>query len=279
MGGQLAPVRAVPRAAGVSLSLGPGSAPGHGWAAGSGPGGASGRGRAAVTGSRFCSWSWVGSWLRSGRCLGRQACRCHWVPVLLLVMGGQLAPVRAVPRAAGAPPLPGPGSAPGHGWAAGSGPGGASGRGRAAVTGSRFCSWSWVGSWLRSGRCLGPRARRRHWVPVLLLATGGQPTPVRAVPRAAGVLPSLGPGSAPGHRCAQPTPARTAPRATGAPPSPRTGSAPPARQSWASSSTRSSRPSAPCERAAMCHALRSKASPWRSRARSRPSSQARSPSL
>lgn len=50
-------------------------------------------------------------------------------------------------------------------------------------------------------------------------------------------------------------------------------------QSWDSSSTRSSRPSEPCESAAMCQALRSNASPCRSRAFSRPSSQARSPSL
>ncbi|CAM5435068.1 hypothetical protein SGLAM104S_03883 [Streptomyces glaucescens] len=50
-------------------------------------------------------------------------------------------------------------------------------------------------------------------------------------------------------------------------------------QSRDSSSTRSSRPSDPWERAAMCQALRSKASPCRSRAFSRPSSQARSPSL
>ena len=49
--------------------------------------------------------------------------------------------------------------------------------------------------------------------------------------------------------------------------------------SCASSSTRSSRPSEPCERAAMCQDLRSKAAPRRSRAFSRPSSHARSPSL
>ncbi len=49
--------------------------------------------------------------------------------------------------------------------------------------------------------------------------------------------------------------------------------------SAASSSTRSSRPSDPWDSAAMCQAFRSKASPCRSRAFSRPSSQARSPSL
>ena len=49
--------------------------------------------------------------------------------------------------------------------------------------------------------------------------------------------------------------------------------------SRASSAARSSRPSEPCDSAAMCQALRSKASPRACRAASRPSSQARSPSL
>ncbi len=50
-------------------------------------------------------------------------------------------------------------------------------------------------------------------------------------------------------------------------------------QSRDSSSTRSSSPSEPCDSAAMCQAFRSNASPCRSRAFSRPSSHARSPSL
>ena len=51
------------------------------------------------------------------------------------------------------------------------------------------------------------------------------------------------------------------------------------RQSRASSAVRSSRPSEPCDSAAMCQALRSKAAPRACCAASRPSRQARSPSL
>ena len=49
--------------------------------------------------------------------------------------------------------------------------------------------------------------------------------------------------------------------------------------SRASSAARSSRPSDPCDSAAMCHAFRSKASPRARCAAARPSSHARSPSL
>ena len=54
---------------------------------------------------------------------------------------------------------------------------------------------------------------------------------------------------------------------------------PPPGYSRASSAARSSRPSEPCDSAAMCQALRSKSAPRACRAASRPSSQARSPSL
>jgi hypothetical protein len=50
-------------------------------------------------------------------------------------------------------------------------------------------------------------------------------------------------------------------------------------QSRASSAARSSRPREPCDRAVMCHAFRSKSAPRARRAASRPSNQARSPSL
>ena len=49
--------------------------------------------------------------------------------------------------------------------------------------------------------------------------------------------------------------------------------------SCASSASRSSRPSDPCDSAAMCHALRSKSAPRFSWAAARPASHARSPSL
>lgn len=96
----------------------------------------------------------------------------------------------------------------------------------------------------------------------------GPPRPRRAARRVA-------PAPAEPGRPARPAgpPRRTAPPGGARPPSGRRS------HNFDSSSIRSSSPSDPCDSAAMCQAFASNDAPWFRRAFSRPSSQARSPSL